>query len=170
MAGLCSLVVVQTVLAARSGNALGVLSLAIASVVAMSVMTRVAGQQGGVDIAGHPRLFALVLMIMVGFPLGVLAVSGSFMSTAGALVWGGIGVAYMPLALWVSVRLGLTGYMIDALDPRLQLGHLAGLETSGLGVVADVLGMSISAGVTLAILSLPALPLVLICRHLIGRS
>jgi hypothetical protein len=170
ISGLCALVMVQTVLTARAGNPLGVLSLAIAAVITLSAVAELAAPHAGVDIAGYPKVFGLFLAIIVGFPLGVLAVSDPFMPPLAALFWGIMGVAYMPLPMWLSARLGLTGYMIDVFAPQLRFGHLVGMEKTIIGIAADVLGMSMAAGVTLVILSLPALPLVLLIRHLVGRS
>lgn len=170
MAGLCALVMFQTVLAARAANRLGVLSLAIAAVITVSAMAGFAAPAAGVDIAQKPVLFGLFLAVMVGFPLGVLAVGDPFMPPLTALVGGAAGVVYMPLPLWLSVKLGLTGYMPDVFDPRLQLGHLVGLDKTNIGLVADILGMSLASGLTLVILSLPALPLVLLIRYLADRS
>lgn len=170
MTGLCVLAVVQTVLTAPDGNPLGILSLAIAAVIAVSAVAQFAAPAAGVDIAGHPWVFAVFLAVIVGFPLGVLVAGDPFLPQVGALFWGSVGVVYMPLPLWFSARLGLTGYMIDVFDPRLRLGHLVGMEKTLIGLIADILGMSIAGGVTLLILSLPALPLILLARFLIARS
>lgn len=170
MAGLCALVVVQTVLTAPDGNPLGIFSLAIAAVIAVSAVVQFAAPVAGVDIARHPRVLAVFLAVIVGFPLGVLAAGDPYLPKMGALFWGIVGVVYMPLPFWLSVRLGLNDYMIDVFDSRLRLGHLVGMEKNLIGLIADILGMSIASGVTLLILSLPALPLILLVRFLIGRS
>lgn len=170
MAGLCALVVVQTVLTAPDGNPLGIFSLAIAAVIAVSAVAQFAAPVAGVDIARHPRVLAVFLAVIVGFPLGVLAAGDPYLPKMGALFWGIVGVVYMPLPFWLSVRLGLNDYMIDVFDSRLRLGHLVGMEKNLIGLIADILGMSIASGVTLLILSLPALPLILLVRFLIGRS
>jgi hypothetical protein len=170
MAGLGALVVVLTVLTARNGNPLGVLSIAIAAVISVSAIAELSAPRAGIEIAQYPYLFAMFLCVSVGFPLGVLAISDPFMQPGAALFWGGVGVIYMPLPLWVLARLGLAGYIINVFDPRLRLGHIVGLDNSNIGVIANILGLAIGGGITLLVVSLPALPVVWAVRRFLGKS
>jgi hypothetical protein len=168
MAGISGVTVLLATVAARSSNLLGLFSLAIAAVFVVSMVT-VYAAPSGIDAAGYPFAFTLFLVVVIGFPLGVLAFYYPFMSPFAALLAGLCGMIYLPLSLWLSVKLGLTGFMIDVFDPRVQLGTLLGLD-DWFGMMANLLGMFLASSVTLLILCLPALPVVMIARSWLGRS
>jgi len=170
MAGLCGLAMLLAILAARSGTPLGTLSVAIVSVIALSAVTGLAAPVAGIDPADYPLTFGLFLVVIIGFPLGVLALSYPFMAPLPAFLSGVCGVIYLPLPLWLSVELGVNGYMIDVFDPRLELGRLLGVESIGMGTLANLLGMCLASGATLLVLILPALPVMMIVRTWIDRS
>ncbi len=169
MAGISCLTMVLAVVAARSSNLLGLFSLAIASVFVLSMVT-VDAAPAGIDPAGYPFAFSLFLVVIIGFPLGVLAFYHPFMSPVPAFLAGLCGMIYLPLPLWLSVEMGLTGFMIDVSDPRIHLGTLLGLHSDYFTILANLLGMCLASSVTLLILCLPALPVVMIARSWIARS
>lgn len=169
MAGISGMTIVLAIVAARSSNLLGLFSLAIASVFVLSMVT-VDAAPAGIDPAGYPFAFGLFLVVIIGFPLGVLAFYYPFMSPFPAFLAGACGMIYLPLPLWLSVELGLTGFMIDVFDPRVQLGTVVGLDSDYFRMLANLLGMCLASSVTLLILCLPALPVVMIARSWLGRS
>lgn len=167
MVGISGLMMVLAILAARSSNLLGLFSLAIASLLVLSLVT--ADAPAGIDPQSYPFAFTLFVVVIIGFPLGVLAFYSPFMSPVLAFLAGLCGIFYLPLPLWLSAKLGLVGFMLDVFDPRVQLGTLLGLD-DWFGMMANLLGMFLASSVTLLILCLPALPVVMVARSWLGRS
>ena len=65
----------QTIVGASTCNLPGLFSLAIASVIVFAAAAEFAVDKAGIEPASHPMSLGFLLVVMVGFPLGVLALS-----------------------------------------------------------------------------------------------
>lgn len=168
IAGLGVLAAVLSVRAGRRGNELGLWSLGIAGFIAISIVGDYAVPYAGLALVDIPYQLAMLLMILGGFPFGMLAVVHKGPGLGTALFWGVLGTVYMVVPLYLYTALGLTSWLVDVFDARLQFGDLAG-ATSMLGLGLNFLGMAIAGLVNFILFGLPAVLLQLTVVWLFGK-